>query len=61
MACEEAHLGLATTRQLLEELWARAGMNGCLRSSADRSIHEHVEPLLETLPEEYLEYRTVDH
>ena len=52
--CRDAHLGLASTRDLLLELQARAEMShiDSMEMSASR--------LLELLPRTTLDYRTVD-
>jgi hypothetical protein len=50
----EAPLGLATTRQMLEELAARFEI-----STPDEMARRSVERLLERLPDEDLDYRTV--
>jgi hypothetical protein len=50
-----AHLGLATTKTLLEELYARAG-----RNRWQGVYMERVRSLLDELPEDELTYKTVD-
>lgn len=57
-----ANLGLATTREMLEELQAR-GRAGVVRSDEKDSIHleSDADHLLKCLSAETLDYRTVDH
>lgn len=59
LECQEPHLGLATTRQLLEEIEARGrtedhyGILGMEMSVGARN-------LIDELPGSMLDYRTVD-
>jgi hypothetical protein len=55
-------LGLATTRQLLEELRSRGmvGALGCVARKDYDHLESDVKHLLDCMPEVVLEYRTVD-
>jgi hypothetical protein len=60
MNCQEPHLGLATTRQLLEELRARANTHGILKTKAEQRAWNFAQDILESAPQDFLNYRTVD-
>jgi hypothetical protein len=54
-------LGLATTRQLLEELQARGDVDSVVHQMLGSAYMTSIaKKLLHTLPEELLDYRTVD-
>lgn len=60
-ASNEPRLGLATTRQLLEELESRGRVDHVhTGSSAALALGLHADALMKTLPEKLLRYRTVD-
>lgn len=57
--CEDAHLGLATTQSLLEEIKARGETEMYYRKEG-AVLAIGATNLLHTLPGSMLEYRTVD-
>ena len=59
---DEPNLGLATTRQLLEELQSRATVSMIIGEYPEEmnSVVLITENLIDTLPRPMLDYRTVD-
>jgi hypothetical protein len=61
---DQANLGLATTRELLEELRLRAGHHPSLCTQSQLEVRRTIEEALDlyllpgVLPEDFLEYRT---
>lgn len=60
--CSEPHLGLATTRELLAELKVRGDVGAVGESNFNRyrTLAWTVKTLLEAMPKDVLDYRTVD-
>lgn len=57
--CNEPHLGLATTRQLLEEIAAR-GRTETYYKQLGSDMASGAANLMESMPGSMLDYRTVD-
>lgn len=57
--CTEPHLGLATTRELLDEIRAR-GETETYYTELGNDIATGVKELMDRMPGSMLEYRTVD-
>ena len=60
MAQEEALLGLATTRELMEELKSRSEV-GSVDGTFDADVASDMDIYLQGCSLEFLNYRTVDH
>lgn len=62
MDCQVPHLGLATTRQLLQELEARGelGSSWCQYPATAQYLKVSARVLLREMPDDLLDYRTVD-
>lgn len=59
--CGEPHLGLATTREIIEELKARGDFEARVyHSEQGDKLADAMRMLLKTLPGSMLDYRTVD-
>lgn len=58
MECQEPHLGLATTRQLLEELAARGDAEVTRYRMTGLELANTASVLIRRLPEAMLDYRT---
>jgi hypothetical protein len=57
--CNDAHLGLASTRELLQEIAARGGTEPAYREEG-LSMAAGADNLMDILPGSMLDYRTVD-